>query len=75
MSKKKTLVTSFVLTVLLAGCRTEQPKPDPTAAPPETGASWPRFHGANGDNISTETGLLSKWPRGGPTAWPRTCRR
>jgi len=28
--------------------------------------SWPRFHGAKGDNISTETGLLRKWPDQGP---------
>ena len=27
---------------------------------------WPRFHGPKGDNISTETGLLKKWPQGGP---------
>ena len=27
---------------------------------------WPRFHGPNGDNISTETGLLKKWPGDGP---------
>lgn len=28
--------------------------------------TWPRFHGPNGDNISTEAGLLEKWPDGGP---------
>jgi len=27
---------------------------------------WPRFHGPNGDNISTETGLLKQWPEAGP---------
>ncbi|TWU34325.1 PQQ-binding-like beta-propeller repeat protein [Novipirellula artificiosorum] len=27
---------------------------------------WPQFHGPIGDNISTETGLLSQWPEGGP---------
>ena len=27
---------------------------------------WPRFHGPQGDNISTETGLLKKWPPEGP---------
>ncbi len=32
----------------------------------EDGGYWPRFHGAKGDNISTETGLLKKWPQGGP---------
>ena len=28
--------------------------------------SWPRFHGPNYDNISTETGLLKTWPDKGP---------
>lgn len=28
---------------------------------------WPQFHGSEGDNISTETGLLTAWPEGGPT--------
>jgi len=27
---------------------------------------WPQFHGPRRDNISTETGLLKKWPEGGP---------
>lgn len=30
------------------------------------GAEWPRFHGPNADNLSTETGLLSSWPQNGP---------
>ena len=30
------------------------------------GPFWPQFHGPNRDNISTETGLLKKWPEGGP---------
>jgi len=27
---------------------------------------WPQFHGPNRDNISTERGLLQKWPVNGP---------
>jgi outer membrane protein assembly factor BamB len=27
---------------------------------------WPRFHGASGDNISAEIGLLREWPEPGP---------
>ncbi len=27
---------------------------------------WPQFHGPNRDNLSTDTGLLKKWPHGGP---------
>lgn len=30
------------------------------------GHDWPRFNGANQDNISTETGLLQEWPSEGP---------
>jgi outer membrane protein assembly factor BamB len=29
-------------------------------------AFWPQFHGPNRDNISTEKGLLKKWPEKGP---------
>jgi len=28
--------------------------------------TWPVFHGPKGDNISTETGLLTSWPEEGP---------
>jgi outer membrane protein assembly factor BamB len=28
--------------------------------------SWPQFHGPNRDNLSTEKGLLKKWPEPGP---------
>lgn len=30
------------------------------------GEDWPRFLGLRADNISTETGLLDKWPTNGP---------
>jgi len=36
------------------------------AAGQKSSANWPRFNGANRDNISKETGLLKKWPKGGP---------
>ncbi len=29
-------------------------------------AFWPQFHGPNRDNLSTEKGLLKKWPEKGP---------
>lgn len=36
------------------------------------GEDWPQFLGARGNNISTETGLLDKWPTNGPpAAWER----
>ena len=30
------------------------------------GADWPQWRGPNRDGISTETGLLTSWPAGGP---------
>src|SRR5687768_6198759 len=29
-------------------------------------ADWPQWRGPNRDGVSTETGLLPKWPQGGP---------
>ncbi|HVK19082.1 MAG TPA: PQQ-binding-like beta-propeller repeat protein [Fimbriiglobus sp.] len=34
---------------------------------------WPQFRGPNRDGVSTETGLLKKWPEGGPPkVWTAT---
>ena len=34
---------------------------------------WPTFRGPNRTNLSTETGLLKEWPKGGPKlAWKIT---
>ncbi|MGB2824243.1 MAG: PQQ-binding-like beta-propeller repeat protein, partial [Phycisphaerae bacterium] len=33
---------------------------------PAAAGDWPQFHGPRRDNISTETGLLKRWPQGGP---------
>jgi outer membrane protein assembly factor BamB len=36
----------------------------------QTPADWPQWRGANRDGKSTETGLLTEWPAGGPPlAW------
>jgi outer membrane protein assembly factor BamB len=37
----------------------------PTEVPTSAG-HWPGWRGPNRDNISTETGLLKRWPDGGP---------
>ena len=31
-----------------------------------TAADWPQWRGSNRDGISSETGLLTSWPSGGP---------
>ena len=36
------------------------------AAASTAAADWPQFHGPNRDNLSSDTGLLKSWPRGGP---------
>src|SRR5438445_4419531 len=34
---------------------------------------WPQFRGPNRDDISTDTGLLKKWPKAGPPVeWQAT---
>jgi len=33
---------------------------------PAAAGDWPQFHGPRRDNISTETGLLKRWPDAGP---------
>jgi outer membrane protein assembly factor BamB len=53
-----------------------RPSPETSARLPDVDSPaaevpfWPRFHGPNGDNLSTETGLLKQWPDGDPElAW------
>jgi outer membrane protein assembly factor BamB len=38
----------------------------PTAKAKETVATWPQFLGPDRNNCSPETGLLKRWPKGGP---------
>ena len=50
----------------IGGCSSE-PLPTPgSPSPADADASWLRFHGPRGDNISPDTGLLKAWPSGGP---------
>lgn len=37
-------------------------------AGPATASDWPQFRGPNRDGVSTETGLATSWPEGGPPA-------
>ena len=51
------------------------PAASPAVAQPAAGASadWPQWRGAKRDGISTETGLLERWPEEGPPlAWKAT---
>ena len=41
--------------------------------PNDSTKDWPQFRGPARDNLSKETGLLQKWPQGGPPlAWKVT---
>jgi outer membrane protein assembly factor BamB len=52
-------MTAFSLLLILAAAR--------AAFPAErAGQDWPRFLGPTANNISTETGLLDRWPTNGP---------
>jgi len=62
--------TAVITSVLIAvsGCSSKPvPLPVPGGpSPADANASWTRFHGPAGDNISTDTGLLTEWPADGP---------
>lgn len=52
----------------------KKPVKKPTDNEPEVAVGeWPQFRGPNRDNVSTEPGLLAKWPEDGPSlAWKQT---
>jgi outer membrane protein assembly factor BamB len=66
-------LSAFVLTIL--GLASLAPAAPSGSAPVSTGTQetpnpWPQWQGPKRDNLSTETGLLQKWPPGGPPlAW------
>ncbi len=63
------LIPALLVFALSASLHAQAKKP---ASPPLTGGTapavgdWPQFRGADRDDISKETGLLKKWPTGGP---------
>ncbi len=61
MSAFSTLTQRLLLTVLLGVGFWVDCRPVAAEAP-----FWPRFHGPNGTNRSSETGLLKQWSDGGP---------
>ena len=53
--------------LLLGAVTGSLPAAEAAPAPPGGQHDWPQFHGPRRDNRSTETGLLKRWPAGGPT--------
>jgi outer membrane protein assembly factor BamB len=56
------LLLRFVLGLLVSAAAARSAQAQLKAAP----GDWPGWRGANRDNISKETGLLSEWPKEGP---------
>jgi len=50
----------FILACLVVGCLGTLSAAEPT------GTHWPQWRGPNRDDVSTEQGLLKKWPSDGP---------
>jgi len=74
MSSSK--AASFLFLVLIAayscsgGATPSEPETvvhSSTASSADEAASWQRFHGHQGYNVSADAGLLKSWPEGGPT--------
>ncbi len=61
MSLSMSLSKCFLLVSIAVGLTLNVTRSTAAADP-----YWPRFHGAAGDNISTDTGLLKQWPEEGP---------
>ena len=71
LPKNLVAFAAVVALACLVGCAEKPKSPAPATKASEASrapaaAFWPRFHGPNNDNISTEKGLLKKWPDSGP---------
>ncbi len=60
--KRRTLLSGIAATAL---SRALPPTPN-QSAPAATSGDWPQWRGPKRDGLSTEKGLLSKWPAEGP---------
>ncbi len=61
--KKSSLVLALLVMTLPLGI---MPADSTEKAAGEPALDWPQWRGANRDAVSSETGLLKKWPEGGP---------
>jgi outer membrane protein assembly factor BamB len=57
------ILHSLILTSALATAAFAQTAPAP---PPAADHDWPQWRGPNRDGVSLDTGLIKKWPEGGP---------
>src|SRR3989442_942761 len=67
MNTTPRIAAALVTTVLAAAAVAAPPARNDGGASP---SDWPQWRGPNRDNVSTETGLLKRWPeKGPPLAW------
>jgi outer membrane protein assembly factor BamB len=59
---RRILMAGIVLVGAAGACPAEEGSAEQGGAKGE----WPQFHGPRRDNLSTDTGLLTRWPPGGP---------
>lgn len=64
MTRLVFLAFAAALIVNCARVDSADKRPESDGAP---GSQWPQWRGPNRDGISNDTGLLSAWPKGGPT--------
>ncbi|NUQ65060.1 MAG: PQQ-like beta-propeller repeat protein [Pirellulales bacterium] len=57
-------------TLLADASDPDRAQPQPSGGSAAGDCFWPRFHGPDGRNLSSDAGLMKQWPEGGPpTAW------
>ena len=56
------ILTALCFVALNCAAAAEEP---PDLGTRRQGSDWPRFLGPTGDSVSTETGILTKWPKEG----------
>src|SRR5438067_7801186 len=60
------LIPVPLVPLFLSTLHAKQPPNPPNLQTRKTGADWPGFLGPTGDSVSSETGILTPWPKQGP---------
>ncbi len=60
------LAVALLATVSMVAVPIHAVRPAESGADSPEPAGWPEFHGPDRTNLSPETGLLTRWPEGGP---------
>ena len=60
------VLTMGLATIFTSACSRGEEAPQTSPAAADQGSDWPCFLGPTGDSKSSERGILTKWPAGGP---------